>query len=133
MTGDVRQTLIERALAVRRWAYAPYSHYHVGAALLADSGKIYDGINVENAAYGTSICAERTALVKAVSEGERRFETIAVVTNNGGSPCGACRQMLAEFGLDLKILLIDGEGKVLHETTLRELLPEAFTPESLKK
>ena len=132
MTDDVRQTLIERALAVRRWAYAPYSHYHVGAALLADSGKIYDGINVENAAYGSSICAERTALVKAVSEGERRFEAIAVVTNNGGSPCGACRQMLAEFGLDLKILLIDGKGKVLRETTLRELLPEAFTPDSLR-
>jgi cytidine deaminase len=132
MTDDVRQTLIERALAVRRWAYAPYSHYHVGAALLADSGKIYDGINVENAAYGSSICAERTALVKAVSEGERRFEAVAVATNNGGSPCGACRQMLAEFGLDLKILLIDGEGKVLRETTLRELLPEAFTPDSLR-
>ncbi len=132
MTDDVRQTLIERALAVRRWAYAPYSHYHVGAALLADSGKIYDGINVENAAYGSSICAERTVLVKAVSEGERRFEAIAIVTNNGGSPCGACRQMLAEFGLDLKILLIDGEGKVLRETTLGELLPEAFTPESLR-
>ena len=132
MTDDVRQTLIERALAVRRWAYAPYSHYHVGAAMLADSGKIYDGINVENAAYGSSICAERTALVKAVSEGERRFEAIAVVTDNGGSPCGACRQMLAEFGLDLKILLIDGEGKVLRETTLRKLLPDAFTPESLR-
>ena len=132
MTDDVRQTLIERALAVRRWAYAPYSHYHVGAAMLADSGRIYDGINVENAAYGSSICAERTALVKAVSEGERRFEAIAVVTNNGGSPCGACRQMLAEFGLDLKILLIDGEGKVLRETTLRKLLPDAFTPESLR-
>ncbi len=131
MTDDVRQTLIERALAVRRWAYAPYSHYHVGAALLADSGKIYDGVNVENAAYGSSICAERAALVKAVSEGERRFEAVAVVTDNGGSPCGSCRQMLAEFGLDLKILLIDGEGKMLRETTLRELLPEAFTPESL--
>ena len=132
MTDDVRQTLIERALAVRRWAYAPYSHYHVGAALLADSGRIYDGINVENAAYGSSICAERTTLVKAVSEGERRFEAIAVVTDNGGSPCGACRQMLVEFGLDLKILLIDGEGKVLRETTLRKLLPDAFTPESLR-
>lgn len=132
MTDDVRQTLIERALAVRRWAYAPYSHYHVGAALLADSGKIYDGVNVENAAYGSSICAERAALVKAVSEGERRFEAVAVVTDNGGSPCGACRQMLAEFGLDLNILLIDGEGKMLRETTLRELLPEAFTPESLR-
>jgi cytidine deaminase len=132
MTDDVRQTLIERALAVRRWAYAPYSHYHVGAALLADSGRIYDGVNVENAAYGSSICAERAALVKAVSEGERRFEAVAVVTNNGGSPCGSCRQMLAEFGLDLKILLVDGEGKVLRETTLRELLPEAFTPDSLR-
>ena len=132
MTDDVRQTLIERALAVRRWAYAPYSHYHVGAAMLADSGRIYDGINVENAAYGSSICAERTTLVKAVSEGERRFEAIAVATDNGGSPCGACRQMLAEFGLDLKILLIDGEGKVLRETTLRKLLPDAFTPESLR-
>ena len=132
MTDNARQTLIERALAVRQWAYAPYSHYHVGAALLADSGKIYDGVNVENAAYGSSICAERAALVKAVSEGERQFEAMAVVTNNGGSPCGACRQMLAEFGLDLKILLIDGEGKVLHETTLGELLPEAFTPDSLR-
>jgi len=132
MTDDVRQTLIERALAVRQWAYVPYSHYRVGAALLADSGRVYDGINVENAAYGSSICAERTALVKAVSEGERRFEAIVVVTDNGGSPCGSCRQMLAEFGLGLKILLVNGEGKLLRETTLRELLPDAFTPESLR-
>ena len=133
MTDDVRQTLIERAIAVRQWAYAPYSNYRVGAALLADSGRIYDGINVENAAYGSSICAERTALVKAVSEGERRFEAVAVVTNNGGSPCGACRQMLAEFGLDVNVLLVNGEGKVLRETTLRELLPDAFTPDALLK
>ncbi len=132
MTDDIRQTLIERALAVRRWAYAPYSHYHVGAALLAASGRIYDGINVENAAYGSSICAERTALVKAVSEGERQFEALAVVTDNGGSPCGSCRQMLAEFGLDLQVLLLNGEGAVVRETTLRDLLPDAFTPESLK-
>ncbi|MBI2976085.1 MAG: cytidine deaminase, partial [Chloroflexi bacterium] len=132
MTDDIRQTLIERALAVRRWAYAPYSHYHVGAALLAASGRIYDGINVENAAYGSSICAERTALVKAVSEGERQFEALAVVTDNGGPPCGSCRQMLAEFGLDLQVLLLNGEGAVVRETTLRDLLPDAFTPESLK-
>ncbi|MBI5291889.1 MAG: cytidine deaminase [Chloroflexi bacterium] len=131
MTDDIRQTLIERALAVRRWAYAPYSHYHVGAALLAASGRIYDGINVENAAYGSSICAERTALVKAVSEGERQFEALAVVTDNGGSPCGSCRQMLAEFGLDLRVLLLNGEGAVVRETTLRDLLPDAFTPASL--
>ncbi len=131
MTDDIHQTLIERALAVRRWAYAPYSHYHVGAALLAASGRIYDGINVENAAYGSSICAERTALVKAVSEGERQFEAVAVVTDNGGSPCGSCRQMLAEFGLDLKIMILNSNGDVVRETTLRELLPDAFTPESL--
>ncbi|MBI4316614.1 MAG: cytidine deaminase [Chloroflexi bacterium] len=131
MTDDIRQTLIERALAVRRWAYAPYSRYHVGAALLAASGRIYDGINVENAAYGSSICAERTALVKAVSEGERQFEALAVVTDNGGSPCGSCRQMLAEFGLDLRVLLLNGEGAVVRETTLRDLLPDAFTPASL--
>nr|MBI2905791.1 cytidine deaminase [Chloroflexota bacterium] len=131
MTDDIRQTLIERALAVRRWAYAPYSRYHVGAALLAASGRIYDGINVENAAYGSSICAERTALVKAVSEGERQFEALAVVTDNGGSPCGSCRQMLAEFGLDMRVLLLNGEGAVVRETTLRDLLPDAFTPASL--
>ncbi len=131
MTDEARQNLIGQALAVRQWAYAPYSHYHVGAALLASSGKVYDGINVENAAYGSSICAERTALVKAVSEGERQFEALAVATDNGGSPCGSCRQMLAEFGLDLKILILNGEGDVVRETTLRELLPEAFTPESL--
>ena len=133
MMDEERQTLIARAVAVRQWAYAPYSHYHVGAALLASSGKLYDGCNVENAAYGSSICAERTALVKAVSEGERQFEAVAVVTGNGGSPCGACRQMLAEFGLNLKVLLLDGEGKVVRETTLHELLPDAFTPESLRR
>ena len=131
MTEHERQTLIERALAVRKWAYAPYSHYQVGACLLASSGKFYDGCNVENAAYGSSICAERTALVKALSEGERHFEAVAVVTENGGSPCGSCRQMMAEFGLDLKVLLINREGQVVSETTLRDLLPDAFTPEKL--
>jgi len=120
-------------MGVRQWAYAPYSNYHVGAALLASSGKFYDGCNVENAAYGSSICAERTALVKAVSEGERQFEAVAVVTDNGGSPCGSCRQMLAEFGLDIKVFLLDGTGNISSETTLRELLPDAFTPERLRR
>ena len=133
MTDDQKQTLIDRALAARQWAYAPYSHYPVGAALLALSGKFYDGCNVENAAYGSSICAERTALVKAVSEGERQFEAVAVVTAAGGSPCGSCRQMLAEFGLDLKVLLLNREGQITSETTLRDLLPDAFTPESLTR
>jgi cytidine deaminase len=133
MTDDEKQTLIARALGVRQWAYTPYSHYNVGAALLASSGKFYDGCNVENAAYGSSICAERTALVKAVSEGERQFEAVAVVTDNGGSPCGSCRQMLAEFGLDLVVLLLDGQGHLISETTLKALLPDAFTPESLTR
>lgn len=133
MTDDQKQTLIERALAVRKWAYVPYSHYQVGAALLATSGKFYDGCNVENAAYGSSICAERTALVKAVSEGERQFQALAVVTEAGGSPCGSCRQMLAEFGLDLKVLLLNRDGQITSETTLRDLLPDAFTPEALFK
>ncbi len=132
MKDDIKELLISRALAVRAWAYAPYSNYQVGAALLASSGKIYDGVNVENAAYPSTICAERTALVKAISEGERQFEALVVATENGGSPCGSCRQMLAEFGLDLTILIADGKGKVLQETSLKELLPQAFTPASLK-
>src|SRR3972149_2132091 len=126
MLDDLRQKLIARAMAARAQAYAPYSNYRVGAALLAGSGKIYDGANVENAVYPVGLCAERTALVKAVSEGERRFEVIAVATHNGGSPCGMCRQMLSEFGLDLKVFLVDGAGVVVHETTLRDLLPRAF-------
>jgi cytidine deaminase len=131
MTDDEKQRLIARAMAVRQWAYAPYSHYHVGASLLAASGRVYDGCNVENAAYGSTICAERTALVKAVSEGERQFEVMVVVTDNGGWPCGACRQMLAEFGVDTGILLVDRHGAVVGEATLRDLLPDAFTPAKL--
>src|SRR5258707_1520245 len=116
MTDEEKQTLIARAVGVRQWAYAPYSNYQVGAALVASSGKFYDGCKVENADYGSSICAERTALVKAVSEGERQFEAVAVVTDNGGSPCGSCRQMLAEFSLGMKVLLINKEGTLLRET-----------------
>jgi cytidine deaminase len=86
LTDEIRQKLIQAALEARRWAYAPYSNYQVGAALLTASGRIYDGINVENAAYPTSICAERVAVFKAVSEGERQFSAIAVVTSNGGTP-----------------------------------------------
>ena len=123
--------LIKAATKVRQLAYAPYSHYTVGAALLGKSGKIYTGVNVENAAYPTSICAERTALFKAVSEGEQSFKTIVIVTENGGSPCGACRQAMAEFGLDLIVIQVDWTGKVKEETTLKELLPGAFTPADL--
>ena len=89
-------------------------------------------MNVENAAYPQTMCAERVAIFKAVSEGESEFEVIAVVTNNGGSPCGGCRQVMAEFGLDTVVLIADGEGYLQKEMTVAELLPEAFTPEHLQ-
>lgn len=128
---ETRQQLIEAATQARQWAYAPYSHYAVGAALLTTSGKIYEGINIENAAFPTTICAERVAAFKAVSEGEREFLAIAVVTANGGTPCGSCRQVLAEFGLDTLVIIADSHGKVHHEAALNELLPGAFTPKDL--
>lgn len=128
---EQRKQLIEAALGVRRWAYAPYSHYRVGAALLTASGKVYDGVNIENAAYPSGICAERVAVFKAVSEGEREFEAIVVATDNGGTPCGACRQVLAEFGLETLVLIVDREGNMAQETSVKDLLPGAFTAQSL--
>ena len=133
LTDDVRQKLVQAAQEARKWAYAPYSGYAVGAALLTASGRMYDGVNVENAAYPTGICAERVAIFKAVSEGERQFVALAVATGNGGTPCGACRQVMAEFGLDLKVLIVDGEGKLRQEVGLSELLPGAFGPADLGK
>jgi cytidine deaminase len=131
LTDEQRGKLIESSLGARRWAYAPYSEYAVGAALLTSSGKIYDGVNVENAAYPTSMCAERVAVFKAVSEGEKKFTAIAVATSNGGTPCGACRQVLSEFGLDTKVLILNGDGNIEQETTVGELLPGAFGPQDL--
>ena len=124
------QELIAMAARARDNAYAPYSRYAVGAALLARSGRVYTGCNVENAVYPLVICAERTAVVKAVSEGEREFEAIAVVTANGGMPCGSCRQVLAEFGLDIRVLVAMPEGLVA-EKTVADLLPQAFGAEDL--
>lgn len=122
---DVIQVLLEVAANTRQLAYAPYSHYHVGAALLGESGVVYGGCNVENAAYPMSICAERAALTKAISEGEQKFLAIAVITKDGGSPCGACRQMLSEFGLDIDVIIADEKGKYTLTTT-GDLLPLAF-------
>jgi cytidine deaminase len=131
LTDEQRQDLIQRAIEARQWAYAPYSKYPVGAALLADSGKVYTGVNVENAAYPTGICAERVAVHKAVSEGERQFEAIAVVTANGGTPCGSCRQVLAEFGLDTLVIVADDQGRIVLEKDIASLLPGAFQPDDL--
>ena len=133
INADMRKRLIDVAAQVRRWAYAPYSHYTVGAALLTGSGKIYDGVNIENAAFPDSICAERVAVFKAVSEGEREFVAIAVVTENAGSPCGSCRQVMGEFGLDTLVILADEKGDVVREYTVAELLPGSFRPEDLPR
>jgi cytidine deaminase len=124
-------TLIEKAISASQNAYAPYSGYPVGAALQTSDGVIFTGCNVENAAYPVTICAERTALVKAVSEGYRQFEAIAVVTRNGGSPCGMCRQMLYEFAPDLRVIIADLRGVIHTDVPLDELLRLGFGPSKL--
>lgn len=125
---DQQITLIEAARQARQSAYAPYSKYSVGAALLTKSGKVYSGANIENAAYPDSICAERVAVFKAVMEGEREFDAIAVVTQDGGAPCGSCRQVLAEFSLDARVLIANDQGEVLRDDSVADLLPQAFSP-----
>ena len=133
LTIEEKQSLIDLANAARQRAYVPYSNYPVGAALRTKTGRIYTGVNVENAAYPQTMCAERVAIFKAISDGEKEFEVISVVTDNGGSPCGGCRQVMAEFALDMIVLMADGNGKLIKETTVGELLPEAFTPNHLTK
>lgn len=119
--------LLMQACQARAYAYAPYSGYRVGAALLTSSGQVFTGSNVENASYGLTVCAERTAVFKAVSEGYTDFEIMAVVGSNGSYayPCGACRQVLAEFAPDMKVLVGD-ETLQYTEHDLRDLLPYTF-------
>jgi cytidine deaminase len=124
--------LVELARAARERAYARYSDYPVGAALLTSSGKVYTGCNVENAAYGLTICAERTAVVKAVSEGDRQFQAIAVFSRNGAAPCGSCRQVLAEFAPDIRVLVADASGHY-DVYCLSDLLPQHFGPSKLDR
>lgn len=126
------ENLIKLAAEAREKAYAPYSHFRVGAALLSKSGKVYTGCNVENASYGLTVCAERVALFRAVAEGEREFEAIAIVTDKGVTPCGACRQVLREFGRELRVIVADMKGKQ-REYALAELLPDDFKPEDLQQ
>ena len=133
LTEEKRQELIDKALEVRLNAYAPYSKYQVGAALLSKSGKIFTGVNVENAAYPVTMCAERVAIFSAVSAGERKFDAIAVATRNGGTPCGSCRQVMSEFGLDIEVFLVDEAGNLVQHKTVRDLLPGAFLPHDLEE
>jgi cytidine deaminase len=129
---EIREQLTRCAAEARSHAYAPYSDYAVGAALLAESGAIFGGANVENAAYPTGLCAERVALFAAVAAGERRFSALVVITRDGGSPCGSCRQALAEFGLETEVAILDEGGRVMLETTVGGLLPHAFGPANLR-
>lgn len=121
------EKLINAAAAAREKAYAPYSNFRVGAAVLTKEGRYYTGCNVENVSYGLSCCAERVAIFKAVSDGERNFEAVAVTsgTEDYCAPCGACRQVLAEFGVKIKVFMANCHGEYI-EKTVAELLPEAF-------
>lgn len=126
------QQLIEAARKARDHAYIPYSRFGVGAALLTADGRLFTGCNVENASYGLTCCAERTAMFKAVSEGAIQFAAIAVIADAPGpvSPCGACRQVMAEFAPAMRVLLANLKGEV-RVTSVQELLPGAFTPGDL--
>ncbi|GBF33759.1 cytidine deaminase [Desulfocucumis palustris] len=122
------QELINTAVAAREKAYAPYSGFRVGAALLTEGGKVYNGCNVENASYGLTCCAERAAVFKAVSEGDTKFKAIAVIsdTEDFCTPCGACRQVLAEFGGDINVIMCNNRKEFL-EQKVSQLLPGYFT------
>jgi cytidine deaminase len=128
---DSKKKLIQKAIEAQEFSYSPYSNYVVGAALLGKSGKVFIGANIENAVYPLGLCAERAAVFGAVSRGEKEFEAIAVVTRDGGTPCGACRQVLAEFGLDIQVLIADSSGALKQEISVEELLPFSFGPENL--
>ncbi len=133
LTEKQKIALVKKAAEARTKAYAPYSNFLVGAAVLTSDGQMIGGSNIENASYGLAICAERTALFKAVSEGHTYIKAIAVVVPGNGSPCGACRQVMNEFNPRMPVLYGNLQGKLIRETTLQELLPEAFGPHNLEK
>lgn len=127
------QELIAKAIEAKEYAYVPYSHFRVGAALLTESGKVYTGCNIENVSYGATNCAERTAVFKAVSDGEREFKAIVITGEHGDylPPCGICRQVLSEFGKDSMKVILANSTEDYKVTTLGELLPGAFSAKNL--
>jgi len=131
MTEQEIEELVAAATSARATAYVPYSGYAVGAALRTADGHIFTGCNVENASYGLGVCAERNAVFQAVARGEREIQVVAVVTENGVTPCGACRQVLAEFGPEMTVIVADVAGK-RRIYALSELLPDAFGPQDLR-
>ena len=135
-----REELVKKAYEAQKFSYSPYSGFQVGAALLTQNGKVYTGCNIENAAFSPTNCAERTAIFKAVSEGETKFQAIAIVGNKKGAPeeewefctpCGVCRQVLLEFVDPQKFEILLGKGKEIRKFTLSQLLPESFSPSML--
>jgi cytidine deaminase len=130
VTEEQQKALLEAACQIRERAHTPYSHFKVGAAVLTADGRIFKGVNVENASFGLTICAERTAVFSAVTAGAKGIVAVAVCTENGVSPCGACRQVLGEFCEDMPVWISDTAGNV-RQTSLRTLLPDHFGPEDL--
>ena len=135
-----KEALVKAAYEAQRFSYSPYSGFQVGAALLTKSGKVYTGCNIENAAFSPTNCAERTAFFKAVSEGEKEFSAIAVVGNKKDAPkeewsfctpCGVCRQVMLEFVNPEEFFIYTGKGEEIRTFTLKQLLPESFSPEML--
>lgn len=128
---EQRDLLLEAARTIRARAYAPYSNFGVGAAVLGANGQIYTGVNIENASYGLTVCAERNAIGAMVADGETEITAVAVATSNGVTPCGACRQVLLEFGDDVPIWIINEEAQSVRQTTLHTLLPDHFEQNQL--
>ncbi len=133
MDINIKRNLVAAAIKAQSLAYAPYSNYFVGAALLTRQGEIISASNVENASYGLSICAERNAVFKAVTDGKQEFIAIAVVAKDGGFSCGACRQVLNEFNPNMLVIVANNDSEILKEAKLNELLPHAFGPANLGK
>ena len=134
LTSEHRALLIDTARQYLKNSYSPYSNYPVGAAVLAEDGLVYGGANIENSAHPSGLCAERVAINKAISEGNRRILAVAVVTRNAGAPCGACRQVMREFAsLDIPVILTTVEDGLEEEFTLGDLLPRSFGPEDLNR
>jgi len=134
LTSEYRALLIDTARQYLKNSYSPYSNYPVGAAVLAEDGLVYGGTNIENSAHPSGLCAERVAINKAISEGNRRILAVAVVTRNAGAPCGACRQVMREFAsLDIPVILTTVEDGLEEEFTLGDLLPRSFGPEDLNR
>ena len=121
------EELVKMAEEAMENAYSPYSKFKVGAALVADDGSVYTGCNIENSSFGATICAERTAIVKAVSEGKRKFEKIAIVSSSGDTtyPCGICRQVMSEFMIDADVVFKDKDGNIIVEK-VKDLIPKSF-------